>query len=487
MLFSRAILCLFVFVVSQRVACAEPVAGKLYVGAATISITPDERVALDGSMQPKVSETVETPCVATALVLETRSGDKSVDVALFVACDLVMLRGGEAFYRELREQLKGQVPEELLSKMVVNATHTHTAPLAQEGAYTLPESGLMRPKAYREFLMERLAQIVVEAWNSRAPAKVAWGLGHAVLAQNRRALYADGSAVMYGKTNDPNFRGLEGHEDHGVELLYFWNDNNDLIATAINVACPAQEAERRSRVNADFWHQVREQLQKKHGAQLHVVPWCGAAGDQSPHLMYRSAAEERMQTLRGGDRLDELARRIVSTWEDVLQVVKGEQHDNLLLEHRVEKLTLPARHITPLEAQAAQNAADSITDPKNRRRDWLLSVVRRYKKQEAGETPDYVMEFHTIRLGDVAIVNAGMELFTDYGVQIKARSPALQTFVIQLTEGGSYLPTPRAIAGGGYSAVPQSNLVGPEAGQVLVEKAVALIDELWKTAPESAK
>jgi hypothetical protein len=89
------------------------------------------------------------------------------------------------------------------------------------------------------------------------------------------------------------------------------------------------------------------------------------------------------------------------------------------------------------------------------------------------------MELHAVRLGDVVIVTNDFELFTDYGIQIQARSQALQTFVIQLAGGGSYLPTERAVHGGGYSAIAQSNRVGPEGGQVLVERTVELINSMW--------
>jgi hypothetical protein len=65
-------------------------------------------------------------------------------------------------------------------------------------------------------------------------------------------------------------------------------------------------------------------------------------------------------------------------------------------------------------------------------------------------------------------------------VQIKARSPATQTFVIQLAGGGTYLPSERAVGGGGYSAIPQSNRVGPQGGQVLVDRTVDLIQSMWK-------
>jgi hypothetical protein len=78
---------------------------------------------------------------------------------------------------------------------------------------------------------------------------------------------------------------LEGFEDHDVGSLFFWNDAGRLIAVAVNVSCPSQEFEGPSNLNADFWHSVRESLRKRHGQDLSVLGWTGAAGDQSPYLM----------------------------------------------------------------------------------------------------------------------------------------------------------------------------------------------------------
>src|SRR5690606_23968195 len=100
--------------------------------------------------------------------------------------------------------------------------------------------------------------------------------------------------------------------------------------------------------------------------------------------------------------------------------------------------------------------------------------------------PNYEMELHAVRLGDVAVTTNDFELFTDYGVQIKARSPALQTFVIQLCGPGSYVPSARAVAGGGYSAVAQSSVVGPIGAQVLVDETVKLVEDLWKPTPDTS-
>ena len=98
--------------------------------------------------------------------------------------------------------------------------------------------------------------------------KVGWGQGQAVVAQNRRAVYADGTAQMYGATNTKDFRGIEGYEDHSLDVLFFWDEQDQLIATVINVPCPSQEAEGGLAIHADFWHPVREQLREQHGKDL---------------------------------------------------------------------------------------------------------------------------------------------------------------------------------------------------------------------------
>lgn len=51
----------------------------------------------------------------------------------------------------------------------------------------------------------------------------------------------------------PNFRGIESYEDHNVDVLYFWDASDKLVATAINVSCPAQEIGSTSSIHADFW------------------------------------------------------------------------------------------------------------------------------------------------------------------------------------------------------------------------------------------
>ncbi|MGV3753910.1 MAG: hypothetical protein ACO1QS_00845 [Verrucomicrobiota bacterium] len=456
--------------------CAE-----LWVGAATVDITPAEPVALDGQRNARISKKPETPISATVLVLESREGAQKVEEAIIVSCDLVAIR--EGILEKVREQLKARKAEFDLGKVFLSATHTHTAPVTQDGKYDLPKTGIQQPGAYADWLAVKLADGISTAWQGRQQGKVAWGQAQAVIAQNRRAVYADGTAVMYGKTDAANFRGIEGYEDHNVDVLFFWDAKDRLIVTAVNVPCPAQEVGGRTSINADFWHPVREKLRERHGKDLQVLAWNGAGGDVTSRLMYGSAADDRMRKLRGNiSRLDELGRRIVNAWEEAYEGAKKDIRRDVPLRHTVKTVDLPWRKVTQAEVDLAKKEAEKFSkDPAqlwNYR--WNQGVVARHEAQAEQKEGMFQMELHALRLGDVAIASNPFELFTDYGVQMKARSPGIQTFVIQLAGSGGYLPTTRAVLGGGYSAVIQSSRVGPEGGQVLVEQTLVTWKELWK-------
>ena len=476
--YSSSLLCAAV-ALATVLSVTSAAAATLHVGAASVSITPDKPVALCGQMSTRIAREVQSEVQANALAMESREGDEVLEQAIFVACGVVYItsdvRTGAC------EALSKRIPDFDIGKLVISATHTHTAPVMIEGKYSIPDEDVMRPAEFTKFFAVRIADAAEAAWKARKPAKVGWGMGDAVVGYNRRSFFEDGHGQMYGDISVDSFRGIEGPEDHAVEVLFFWGEGDSLIATAVNVVCPSQEVENLSAVNADFWHPVREALKAKYGEDLVVVGWAGAAGDQSPHIRYRKAAEDRMRELRGLSRLDEIARRIIRAWEEAYEGAQQEKLDNVPLVHLVKPIELPRRMVTEEEYEdaKAQIAACSTAPKDSRRVVWHQDLLKRYERQQAGDIKPYTMELHALRLGDVAIATNDFELYTQFGIQMKAKSKALHTFVIQLAGPGTYVPTPFAAAGGGYSAIVQSNEVGAEGGQVLVNETVAAVNGLW--------
>lgn len=372
-------------------------AAKLWVGAATASITPDRPVALYGHAGRRIAQETKWPLMATAMVLEAREGDDVVGQACTVSCDLLLIP--DVLLNEVRARAKQRMPDFDVDKVFLSATHTHSAPVMREGRYILPEKGVMRPAQYVDFAAERISDAIVKAWESRRPGGVSWGLGHAVVARNRRAVYADGRARMYGATGCPDFRHIEGYEDHGVEVLFFWDERKRLTAVAVNVACPAQQVEGLSKISADYWHPVRERLRERYGEDLCVLGWCGAAGDQSPHLMYRKLAEHRMREGRGLNCLGEIARRIVAAVDEAYAVAREDIRADAAFAHSVKPITLPRDMLTEEEYEAAKKIYAAFQAGKQKG-DVRRLKTRKIDPHEEQDT-DYTLRLESRCFGDV--------------------------------------------------------------------------------------
>ncbi|HID21425.1 MAG TPA: hypothetical protein EYP14_03385, partial [Planctomycetaceae bacterium] len=163
--------------------CWQTARGELLVGAATADITPKLPVALDGQFYLRIAKTIETPLEANVIAIESRRDGQPPDLAVMVSCDLVYIT--KEVLDKVREKVRREVPDLITSKIFLNATHTHTAPVTVRDKYPIPKEGVTQVGEYCEFLAERVAGAIAKAWKSRATGSVTWGLGHAVIAYNR--------------------------------------------------------------------------------------------------------------------------------------------------------------------------------------------------------------------------------------------------------------------------------------------------------------
>ncbi len=365
-----------------------------------------------------------------------------------ISCDLVGIK--KVTQDKVKELVKSRLADFDADKLFMNGTHTHTGPGLDESFGTRydvsKDPGVWKVAEYAEFFYPRIVEAVVRAWSGRKPGGMSWALGQAVAGHNRRAVYADGRSVMYGNTDQPGFLSLEGYEDHGLEMLFFWDEKRNLTGMVINLACPSQETEGESYISADFWHEIRQEVKKRYGQEVYVFPQCAAAGDQSPHLLWRKRAEDEMLRRKGISRREEIAQRVARGVDEVFRYAKDDVKTKLVFKHEVARVNLP------------------LQDP---------PLAPFY-----GTDSPRPVELHLVRLGDVAVATNPFELFLDYGIRIEARSKAVLTLTVQLSgQGCGYLPTAKAAAGGGYSA--DKYIVGPEGGQVLVDETVKRINAMW--------
>lgn len=510
-----------------------------FVGWGQADITPDKPVILGGQFYARVSEGIMDPVTATALVVESREGGIS-DYAVMVSYDLVGVSNElrDAVHRRIKEK----IPAFDTNRVFLGATHTHSAPdmrmtpygmntisadyrysltgkleSQKEKAYGmwpyLDIDGLMPPAEYIEFAAERVARAVSEAWENRESSGIAYGLGHAVIGRNRRISFKDGTSVMYGKADKPEFSHVEGYEDHSVYAMMTYDINSKLTGIIINIACPSQIDEQIYMISADFWHETREELRRKFGKDIYIMPQCAPAGEQSPRVLVGRRAEVRMWHLKGlknKDKYDgnpprkEIALKISNTISEIMPYVEKEIDWNPEFRYRQEIVNLPRRMISEDDVKKAladalpykeqyRKIAEEIEKNPEIRKDLKRrsEITRAYRFMERGERvkmrfelqkeyPDMPVDLHVLRVGETAFATNPFELYLDYAVRIREWSKATQTFLIQKAGcSGTYLPSRRSISYGGYGSAPASTDIGPDGGDKLVEWTVSAINEMF--------
>ena len=503
--------------------------GQFRIGWAEVDITPDKKVSLVGQFAERISEYVEKPLTATALAMAT--GDEQV---VMCSCDLVGVSYG------LRDAVRGKLADNGLGldpmKVIISAIHTHTGPgyagrgnsaqkkngTSSSGFRALLESELPPDKKYvesanvtqnpeiatdeelLEFLSDRIARCVLDAWKKLAPGGFSNAFGRAAVGMCRRVSYSDGTAQMWGDTDTAVFTQLEGGNDSGIELLYTFDGEGKLTGIVANLACPAQCVQHRLFVSPDFWGEAKMLVRRHFGEHVFLLTQCSAAGDQCPVDLIRwvepesdvhdpnlkrsnppkRKADPSMFDLAGMRKAGKrIANEIISVFDEGLD---APQTDPELI-HQVHMMQLPLRRTTLTEVVNArreirdylqQKSGDTVDYNDAAALQVHLGILRRAELQDKMDILD--TEVHIIRLGTVAIATNPFELFLDYGNQIKARSLAEQTFLVQLANGTEgYLPTEKAEKGGHYSAFISSGLVGHVGGEQLVRETLKNINGLF--------
>jgi len=397
-------------------------------------------------------------------------------------------------------------------KVVLNATHTHNAPGVDliKGIGWLKELPDVMPiRQYRGFLADRICTAVSEAWAARRPAGVGNALGHARVGHCRRAVYYNRTAEMYGLTDRDDFAGMEGGEDSGVDLLFTFDPAGKPVGVILNLACPSQVMESTYLVSSDFMGETRRRLKERFGADFRVLAQIGAAGCQSPRDLargYRGAEPDFWHE----DGVTEIGRRLLAAVEEALPRAAARIDYSPAVRHTATTVSLPRRRASEQDRAAAQRELAALTAAQSEdtayesfceevRRNEAIpgrpgpydsklhqfvlmqnagAVLSRWKEQDRG--PTFELEAHFLRIGRVAFATNPFELFLDFGHQIKARSAAQQTFVVQLCAGtGGYLPTERAESLGGYGGLIISGEVGSAGGRQLVDRSVSEISALF--------
>lgn len=487
---------------------------ELKIGMYEQDITPEGPVNLPGQFYKRVSTHVESEIKAEIFACEA-DGEQLIIAALDAGSIMKELSA------RVRELVAEKCSEIDTKKIILSATHIHTAPGCKIKSTVRPfdkirkyfpddykyieatdENNYMDETLYFEFLAQNVAEGIVKAWNKRDKAYIAQEFGRAVVGHSRRVSYNDGTAKMYGIADKATFSEMESGNDTGVELLYVFDKNKRAIGALCNISCPAQVLEHCSFVSSDYWGKARDMI-KEEIDDFVLVGLCGAAGCQAPRDMIRfilpdtldpNLVRDNQQRPRMTDPdmyaiegAVEIGERVSYVVLKKLQKAAGKMVGEAVLKHEVENCELPIRRVTESDRLRALENIKKYVDRLEKKEYTAYDtaalhvetgILDRYQLQE---TVTLIKpEVHYVRLGNIAIATNPFELFLDYGNKMRARSHAQQTFLIQLAcEAYGYLPTEKAENNGHYSAYVSSGYCGHEGGELLVSKTLDAIKRMF--------
>ena len=413
-------------------------------GCAKVNITPPLGLKLIGSKgQP--SDAVLDELLAKALVLS----DGKTSVAI-VSADL-LYTPLEEITNPVRALIKEKtsIPEQ---NILLCATHTHSGPEVFTNWKLGPDDRIAETEidqAYLQTLIRKMAGAAQMAHRNMRTAKIGAALGELPeVIYNRRPRREDGKVQMAftlppeitathrtqvgadGRTRvtftfpDEEVPLTFGPIDPDVFVLRVEDASGDILASLISFGChpvcvyPFLS----TAVSADYpAHATRVVERAEGGISLFAL---GLAGNIVPRQRDVGPCAQIGKAL-GGEALRRL--QFVATTDDVT------------IEARCSAVTLPTKSTPP----------GSITT-----------------------------EIQVLRLGDIYILGLPGEVLVEVGLAIKSRAGLEMLFITTLTNDSiGYVCHRQAYEEGAYEPGTGTNLA-PGAGEIVIEQALALIDEV---------
>jgi neutral ceramidase len=399
--------------------------GVISVGVAQIDITPGDPIRLTGyGNRTAPSERVAQRLRAKALAF----GDDRARPAVLISADLIGVP------RRMTDEIARRLQKAGIQQghLAISATHTHTGPTL---AGTLPfifsepltaeQQGVI--DRYSQELVDKLERVALAALADRRPSRVAWGLGTASFAANRRVL-KDGRWVAFGVTPD-------GAVDRDLPILVVRGADGALRAALVSYACHATTLEGKDNyVHGDWPGVAQELIEQRHpGAIALVTIGAGADANPNPRGGGLPDVDRHAREVAG-----EVDRLLGSTLRPVGTAPIG----------RLRSLELPLAPIrgrAEWEAQARQKGAPGLYAQ------WIL------KRLDSGEriatTVSYPVQTWTFG-NDLVMVFLGGEVVADYGLRLKRELDATRLWVNAYSNDVAfYVPSRRMIPEGGYEVI----------------------------------
>ncbi len=407
-------------------------------------------------------QAIESDLTATVLVLG--DGETKVAVVATDLCVVSMAEGGR-----LRAAVAGalSIP---VSHVLLNLSHNHSAPALPEfmAMTDTPEDIPFRTR-YEADLQRWLAEAAVEADGRLQPARIGCGWGESTIGVYRRET-RDGRDVL-GEVPDHPI-------DSSVGVIRVDDLDGNPIATLFRYSAHPVTVGSRSQVaSADYPGPAREVIEQSLGGLSLFLQGCGGNVNPRVGIGYEidcSDTKNRVGMELGGEALKVAAgirtntrageRRPLGNVPNILftpwEPVDGDTCTHLAAAETVVELDYD--ELPSLEEAQAILAHWQRTAEERRQNDaldWEIRLAQKYElwarnlvaAVEHGH-PTHELYLQVIRVNDIVLSALNMEVFFETGLDIRARSPFPDTFVLGYSNGlYGYLPRGEDYPEGGWS------------------------------------
>ena len=431
--------------------------GPLKAGVAEMELDPPLGLAM-GDGAPRAEGSL-TPLYAKALVLSNGHAEVAI-----VTLDMLAIDGPDANRAaELVERRCG-VPA---GAIIMTCSHTHVAPsmLPTLHAYRkafgpqFDDEAVEREREWVDVVVERIADAVSRAHDSLRPATLGVATADLPWAVFNRRRHTRNYGVWthwMGIPPDQAHR-PEGPVDPELGVLVVRGADHRPICLLWNMT-GHNSFNFGDKYSGDLAYTVQKAIDERTRRHLPTLYTPGCSGNTNYFDYGKPGGLEKAT--------EEVASAIMAVHRDACTLPE------VKLGHRSVELMLAQRDTSRNWWKHDVHRKMPAWD------EYLPREVERFRDEGRKAYPANVV---VLRMGDAAMVGLSGEMFVEFGLMIKERSPFARTFVASYSNGyAGYVATRRAFVGGSYEVWTVLNArVARDGGYLMVDKSVEFLDELY--------
>lgn len=459
---------------SLLLAFGSPCLAELRVGAAAVDVSPREfPVLVNGGMTSRSATNVVMPVKARAIVV----ADEREQIALVVVDSCMLPRPLLDDVKALAAQRTGIRPD----RMLISATHTHTAPSS------LACLGTDADPAYVPLLRNQLVEAIVAAQANLEPAEY----GHAVVDAGeftalrrwirRPDRIADDPfgnptvrATMHAGRVWDDVVGESGPKDSDLTILAFRALDGRPLAVLCNFAMhyfSGVEA-----LHPDYFGLFCEGFQSRivPDPSAAKVPFLVAMSHGCSGDIWRRDYKRPEFPYPGQENAVDYANGLLERVLPAYEAIEYRRDATIAM----SEARLPMRYRVPDKQRLewATRVVEAMGDrlPKTTEEVYAREQIILHERQST----EVVVQ--GIRIGDFGIATTPTETYAVTALKIKFQSPLARTMVFDLANGGDgYIPPPEQHQLGGYNTwAARSAGLEVNAEPRITETALQLLEEV---------